>query len=68
MRQVDDLGDGSSLMVDLLLGNLLLAERAPKPVPIILRLLVRTSSRASDLHSVGLRRMDSCLLSKKASV
>ena len=60
MRQVDERGDGCSLVVDLLLENCSLAERAPTQVPSILRPVVLMSSSASILHLAGLRRMDGC--------
>jgi hypothetical protein len=58
--QFDELRDGSSVVIGLLLENPLLALYAPTQVPSILRPLVQMSSRVSILHLAGLRRMDGC--------
>jgi hypothetical protein len=60
--EVEELGDGGCLMINLLREEPLSALYAPTQVPSILGPLVRMSLRA------GLRRMDSCRSSKKAGV
>jgi hypothetical protein len=66
--EVEELGDGGCLMINLLREEPLSALYAPTQVPSILGPLVRMSLRASVLHSAGLRLMDSCRSSKKAGV